>query len=173
MTRKIRVKYGENKIYITDRVENRDCSPCPYMMLYHFNMGYPLLDEDAVFITNARFLRPRDEEAQKGESERMRFHKPQPGFKEHVFYYKSEADESGRCYAGLFNEKLNTGVKIWTDPKQLPNVVQWRNAGVGDYVMGIEPANCYPEGREKQKEYGLDYVSPFESRTQELCVEII
>ncbi len=173
MTRQIKVKYGENKIYITDRVENRDASPCPYMILYHFNMGYPLLDEHAEFITNARFLRPRDTQAESGESERILFQKPTQDFKEHVFYYKSEADDSGRCYAGLRNEKLGTGVMIWTDPNQLPNVVQWKNPGIGDYVLGIEPANCYPEGREKQKQYGLDYIEPFGSRTQELCVEIV
>lgn len=173
MTREIRVKYGENSIYITDKVENRDASPSPYMILYHFNLGYPLLGEDAVFLTSAEFLRPRDAEAAKGEIARTRFQKPAAGFAEHVFYYKSAADKSGRCWAGVYNKKLGTGVKIWLDPEQLPNVVQWKNAGSGDYVMGIEPANCYPEGREKQKQYGLDYIPPFETRTQQLIVEIV
>jgi hypothetical protein len=88
-------------------------------------------------------------------------------------YYKSSAGEGGLCRAGLRNEKLKTEVRIWVDPKQLPNVVQWKNPGYGDYVMGIEPSNCYVEGREKQKEYGLDYIEPFGTRTQDICVELV
>lgn len=172
LTREIRVRYGENRIYIKDAVENRDGNACPYMMLYHFNLGYPLLDENAVFQTSAQFVRPRDAEAQKGVNERAKFQRPELNYKEQVFYYKSAADESGKCFSGLYNEKLGTGVRIWTDPYQLPNVVQWKNPGQGDYVMGIEPSNCYPEGREKQKEYGLDYIPPFESRRQDIEIEV-
>jgi hypothetical protein len=106
-------------------------------------------------------------------NERTGFQKPQLNFKEQVFYYKSAADENGLCWAGLSNKKLGAGVKIWIDPKQLPNVVQWKNPGFGDYVMGIEPSNCYVEGREQQKQYGLDYIEPFGTRTQDICVEII
>lgn len=58
LTREIKIRYGENRIYIKDTAENRDGNPCPYMMLYHFNMGYPLLDENAVFQTSAEFVRP-------------------------------------------------------------------------------------------------------------------
>lgn len=173
LKREIRVRYGENSIYIKDTVENRDGNRCPYMILYHFNMGYPLLDEDAVFSTSAEFVRPRDAEAEKGAGERTTFSKPQLNFNEHVFYYRSAAVENGLCWAALRNDKLQKGVKIWTDPKQLPHIVQWKNPGYGDYVMGIEPANCYPEGREKQKEYGLDYIEPFGTRTQEIIVEIL
>lgn len=172
LTREIRVRYGENRIYIKDIAENRDGNPAPYMMLYHFNMGYSLLDENAVFQTSAQFLRSRDDEARKGESKRAEFQKPELNFKEQVFYYKSAAAENGKCFSGLYNEKLKTGLKIWIDPAQLPNVVQWKNPGYSDYVMGIEPANCFPEGREKQKEYGLEHIPPYESRRQDLEIEV-
>lgn len=32
--REIQVNYGENKVFIRDRVENRGYKRCPYMMLY-------------------------------------------------------------------------------------------------------------------------------------------
>ena len=167
--REYRIKVGENKIHMKDIVENRGERDIPYMILYHYNLGYPLLDEHIDFQTNAEYLRPRDAEAEKGLSWRAGFQKPEAGFKEQVFYYKTAED---KCYAGIYNKNLATGVKIFVKQEQLPNIIQWKNAGYGDYVMGIEPANCFPEGREKQKEYGLEFIGPMEKRIQEVTVEV-
>ena len=172
MTREIETEYGVNSIHIRDRVENRGEKPCPYMILYHFNIGYPLLDENTEFRTNSEFIQSRDEQAKKGESERMEFQTPSTGYSEQVFYYKNTG-EGGESFAEAYNEKLNLGVRIRVDAKTLPNLVQWKNAGYGDYALGIEPSNCYPEGRIKQKEYGLQYIEPMEIRSQELYIEII
>ena len=172
LKREIKVKYGVNKIYLKDVIENRSGDKRPYMVLYHFNLGYPLLDEHTEFITNADYIRPRDEEAAKGESWRVGFKKPEAGFKEQVFYYDSKAETGKTCYAGLYNGQLGMGVNIHVKPEQLPKIIQWKTAAYGDYAQGIEPANCYPEGREKQKEYGLEFIGPFESKTQEIFIEI-
>jgi len=171
--REMKVRYGENRIYINDIVENRSGEKRPYMVLYHFNLGYPFLDENTEFVTNAGYVRPRDDEAVKGESWREGFQRPENGFKEQVFYYDSKAEPGMTCYAGLYNEQLGMGVNIHVKPEQLPKIIQWKTAAYGDYAQGIEPANCYPEGREKQKEYGLEYIEPFETKTQEIYVEIV
>ena len=173
LKREIKVKLGENRIYINDTVENRSGDTRPYMVLYHFNLGYPLLDENSEFITNSKYIRPRDEEAEKGISWREGFQKPENGFKEQVFYYDSQAKSGKTCYAGLFNSKLGMGVKIHINPEQLPKIIQWKTAAFGDYAQGIEPANCYPEGRELQKEYGLEHIGPFEIKKQDIYIEIV
>ncbi len=172
LNREIKVKYGVNQIYINDFVENRGALERPYMMLYHFNIGYPLLDENVKLMTSAGYVRPRDEEAKSGEAMRENSEKPIPGYQEQVFYYKSKAVDDKGSFAGLYNEKLGFGIKIWSRPEQLPNLIQWKNMGYGDYVMGLEPGNCFPEGREEQKEYGLETLKPMESATQNLVIEI-
>ncbi len=171
--REMKVRYGENRIYINDTVENRSGEKRSYMVLYHFNLGYPLLDEHSEFVTNAEYIRPRDSEAVKGESWRIGFQKPENGFKEQVFYYDSKAEPGNTCYAGIYNEPLGLGINIHVKPEQLPKIIQWKTAAYGDYAQGIEPANCYPESREKQKEYGLEYIEPFETKSQEIYVEIV
>ena len=173
LTREIKVLYGKNRIYINDTVENRGDSTRPYMILYHFNMGYPLLDENVEITTSAEYLRPRDEEAKKGEATRTCSQIPVAGYSEQVFYYKSKAVDDKGSYAGIYNKKLGFGVKIWSKPDQLPNLVHWKNMGYGDYVMGLEPGNCFPEGREKQKEVGLETLEPMETAVQNLVVEIV
>ncbi|MFO7612547.1 MAG: aldose 1-epimerase family protein [Clostridia bacterium] len=173
LRRSMTVRYGENRIYLKDIIENRGGTASPCMVLYHFNLGYPLLDESISFDTEAEYLRPRDSDAEKGEAHRLGFSEPKAGFREQVFYYRNRASANGLCNAGIFNERLGTGVRIWTDPKQLPDLIQWKNAGYGDYVMGIEPANCLPEGRRRQKEYGLEYLGPSEEKTVDISIEIL
>ncbi len=171
--REIKMRYGENKIHIKDRVENRGGETRPYMILYHFNLGYPLLDENSEFVTNTKYVRPRDAEAEKGKDWRLGFRKPLAGFKEQVFYYDSTTEDRQSPYAGLYNKELGMGVNININSNQLPKIIQWKSVGHGDYALGIEPANCYPEGREKQKEYGLDEIKPMEVKMQEICIEIV
>ena len=36
----------------------------------------------------------------------------------------------------------------------LPILVQWKMAGEGTHVLGIEPANCHVEGRVAERERG-------------------
>ena len=38
---------------------------------------------------------------------------------------------------------------------ELPNLVQWRMPGHGDYVMGLEPANCLAEDYNSMASKGL------------------
>lgn len=47
LTRQIRMRMGDNTIYLHDRVENLGFSATPLMLIYHMNFGYPLLDEGA------------------------------------------------------------------------------------------------------------------------------
>ena len=56
---------------------------------------------------------------------------------------------------------------------QLPKLVQWKMAGAGVHVLGIEPANCYVEGRAAERELGtLESLEPGESRKYELALEV-
>ena len=49
--RTITCKYGENKITIRNTVENCGFKREALMLLFHFNLGYPLLDADAILVS--------------------------------------------------------------------------------------------------------------------------
>ncbi|MCL1897041.1 MAG: aldose 1-epimerase family protein [Clostridiales bacterium] len=173
MTREIRVKYGDNKVYLTDTVENRGTVEQPYMVLYHMNMGYPLLEGGVVLDTNAVYVEPAGDYPQEKIDSRLVFPDVIDSGEEEAYYYDTVADENGMCYAGFYNEGLKKGIRIWVKPGQLKNLAQWKNPFAGDYVMGIEPSNCRTKGRAKQKEYGLEYIGPFEVKKQELIIEAL
>lgn len=174
LNREITCKVGENKIVISDTVENYGFRKEPLMLLYHFNMGYPLLDEDAAFITASKVVRPRDEESKKGTADCNVFQKPTPGFSEQVFFHDLQTDRKGNTCAALVNEKLGLGAAIRFNKNELFNLTEWKMMGEGDYVLGIEPCNCYGYGRKESKAKGtIEYLEPGEVRTFTIETEIL
>ena len=56
LTRRIEAALGGTSIRVTDRVENRGFRPTPHMMLYHYNFGWPVLDEGAELLLPSRAI---------------------------------------------------------------------------------------------------------------------
>jgi hypothetical protein len=57
------------------------------------------------------------------------------------------------------------GVKIGFDTSEFPWLTQWKMMGQGEYVVGIEPANCRVLGRHAEREAGrLQTIEPGETR---------
>jgi galactose mutarotase-like enzyme len=158
MTRKITARLGENRLRVEDTFENLGCEPAPLMLLYHCNFGFPLVAEGSELIVDDVSLKPRDPEAEKGMATYNRFERPQPGYAEQVFYHKVRADEDGYATAAIVNRWLNAGEGLaayirWRRA-ELPELIEWKQMGVVDYAAGVEPANCYPEGRAREAERG-------------------
>lgn len=174
LKRKISCKYGDNRIFIDDTVENCGFNTEPLMILYHFNLGYPLLSSKSYFVAPSEKVTPRDEEAKKGIEEYDRFQMPTPGYKEQVFYHDLRADAEGKTFAALVNPAQKLGVAIWFNKNQLNRLTQWKQMGEGEYVLGIEPCNCHVEGRAKARKQGiLEFLKPGESRNFNIEIEII
>jgi hypothetical protein len=172
--RKIICKYGENKITIENTVENLGFRKEALMLLFHFNMGYPLLDEDSILVTPTDRLTPRDPEAEKGETEYSQCQQPTPDYSEQVFYHNLKSDQNGGTSVALINKKLELGVAIHFNKNQLFNFTQWKQMGEGEYVMGMEPCNCYVGGRIDPRNNGiLEYMEPGEIRNFDLIVEML
>ena len=133
----------------------------PFMILYHYNFGYPLLSEKAELFISSRQVTARDEEAEKGIKEWGTITKPQACFQEQCYYHSF-----GTCARiGIFNKEFQIGFMMQYNPETLPCFTQWKMMGVRDYVMGLEPGNCNPQGRAAMREAGeLEFLLPGETR---------
>lgn len=172
--RKITCKYGENKITIQNTVENCGFKREELMLLFHMNLGYPLLDEDAILVTPTEKLTPRDQDAAKGEASYNRFQKPSPDYSEQVFYHNLKTDQKGDTCVALINKKLEIGVAIHFNKKQFFNFTQWKQMGEGEYVLGMEPCNCYVGGRlDPMNIKMMEYLEPGEIRNFDLTIELL
>ena len=172
LKRKITCRFGENKIYIENAVENRGFKREGIMLLFHFNLGYPLLDEDAILVTPDGIVTPRDEQAKKGETAYAQFQPPTADYAEQVFYHDFNTDDKGKTAVALINKKLEMGAALHFNKNQLPHFIQWKQMGEGEYVLGMEPANCLVGGRAEARKNGmLEYLKPGETRNFDLMVE--
>lgn len=171
MHRQIRVSLTENKFRILDTVENTGDRAEPFEILYHMNMGYPLLDEDSVITIPSCAVTPRDDHAAEDIANWMHMEKPQAGYQERCYYHKFP-DEKGS--ASIFQPKLNKGLKITFDAGLLDGFVEWKMMGIRDYVLGLECGNCYPDGRDVMRRTGmLKFLNPGEKMHYEVTLTML
>ena len=155
MTRKISTALGENSITIEDTVENQGFRVTPFMLLYHMNFGWPLVDECTTISMPEHKVIPQNDIAIAGLGEWNRMNEPDPNWIEQVFYHQLPADEDGLARVVMTNPKLKLEVTVEYRVAELPYLVQWKQLGQGEYVCGIEPANCFPEGQAAMMKRGI------------------
>lgn len=166
LRRTITTKLGDTRIDIRDEVENESgTDKVPLMLMYHCNFGFPFLNESTKLVIDAVSTDARDDVARAGMEKESPcvFGKPVAGYEEQVFYHKLKS-ENHKCSASLVNPEMNLSVTIDYDNRELPNLIHWKCRDAGNYVIGVEPSNCHPEGVLKEAENGtLRYLSAHES----------
>ena len=149
--RTIRIPAFGASVTVQDTVTNRTPRDEEIMQIYHCNFGYPLLSEKArLHLPEGRETIPRTDFAKTGLGRECTFDKPIPGEEERVFFQKMKEDFSAR----LENPDLVVSMTISWSGDTLPILSQWRSMASGDYVLGLEPTNCYIMGRHDERENG-------------------
>jgi len=174
MKRRILTRLGNSCISIQDVVENLGSTASPLMLLYHINLGFPLLDASCELVAEAHPVEPRDAAAKPGLQEWMHFQQPTPGYSEEVFHHDLPADKNGWASIHLVNSSRKLGLRVRFKKATLPNLVQWKMMGEGTYVLGLEPANCRTGGRSQERANGtLQILGPGEVREFHVEIEMI
>ncbi|SHE60955.1 protein of unknown function [Caldanaerobius fijiensis DSM 17918] len=147
LKRTIVSRLGQSVIKIHDVITNEGFDDTPFMLLYHMNLGYPVVSRHSLFIVPSRNVVARDEEAKKGIDDWERMQDPTHGYREQVFFHDLASDADGNTLYGVINEKLSMGVYFRINKNQLPCFTQWKMMGEQDYTLGLEPGVNIPEGR--------------------------
>ncbi|MCB0208009.1 MAG: aldose 1-epimerase family protein [Anaerolineae bacterium] len=175
LQRRITTKLGSNRLHIDDVVVNDGFEPTPHMVLYHFNLGFPLVSEHTHLHIQTESTEPRDTDAQAGVANWQHFQTPSPGYREQVFIHRPTADQDGQITVVLNNPQMGIGLRWTYDAAALPYLMQWKMMGEGAYVVGVEPANCNGiGGRTSTREMGqLPRLNPGESRRYSIALDVI
>ena len=170
---------GKAFITIHDEVVNVANTTTPLMLLYHFNFGWPLVDEGTDIRWNGTW-QPRVVGAEKIFREGNNFRKCPPPLDQHsgsgeeVAIINPTADSSGQCECGLHNAKLGLTVSLRFRKQQLPWLTNWQHWGKGEYVTGLEPGTNPPIGQAKARQTNqLIFLAPGEIKSFDLELEII
>ncbi len=110
LKRKISTKLSKPEILIEDIVENVGNDVSPFMILYHLNFGFPLLDKDSkLLIGKAKTFYEFNEESKKKVNIENISNCTEPirNFADQVYRHDIEADKNGFCNIAFINPKLN------------------------------------------------------------------
>jgi hypothetical protein len=169
---------GKSSILIHDEVMNRGNVPTPHMLLYHFNFGWPLVDEGAEIIWQGKWKPAKSDSRIFKEGENFRTCRApmdaHNGGGEDVVFIDIDADAAGMCAGGLYNRKLDLGVVIRFPKKQLPWLNNWQHFGRGEYVVGIEPATNPVIGQSKARAQNqLIMLAPGETLNYDVELQVV
>jgi len=173
-TRTVTAVLGGSALHLEDVVENLGGTPAPLALLYHLNLGWPLLGPGARLELPGPHLEtvegddpPPHDPAGDG----VEISPPDPAFRSQVTERAVRPDADGWAYTRLSREGLRFEVAFGA--ATLPRFTLWRQFGYGDYVLGLEPGTVGVRGRAAEREQGtLPFLGPGESRRFRLRLSV-
>jgi hypothetical protein len=165
LRRRIEAKVGESSFRIHDEVENTGFHRTSHMLLYHCNVGFPIVDEGAELLVPGEGV-PTDP-APAGDYRVL--DAPIPEYTERCFEHDVHTEPDGTVPVGILNRRIGMGVYQLFNKGQLPHQTTWRMPGESLYVVAIEASTNRDAGRWDAKERGeLIELDPGERRTYDL-----
>lgn len=145
-----------------------------HMILYHCNIGYPVLAPDSEVYIPSMNTNARNAHALEGIDSWMKTQEADPDYEEMCYYHTLKPDENNHSFVAIYNPELDMGIAIEIDLSTLDHLVQWKMMGAGDYVMGLEPANTTIDGIEDAIENGsMKYLDAGESVEYHLTFHVL
>lgn len=151
-----RFRVGSPVIEIIDTVTNRSSQPGSMQLLYHINVGQPVLQSGSTVHTPFRNLAPRDARAAESVEQWNQCNGPAAGYREQVYFVEPIADDHNWSETMLASADGNFGFAVHFDTRTLPYMTLWKNtAAVEDgYVVGLEPGTGFPNTRSFEERNG-------------------
>ena len=174
LKRRIETALGSQQLTLKDTVINEGSQPTPNSLLYHCNIGFPILSPASHLIVEDEKVIPRTPAAEAGLADRANFESPKSGYEEQVFFHYPKMDTAGFASAILFNPDLSFGIQLRWLAETMPVLTQWKMMGYGEYVCGLEPATHAMAPWEDLQDKGLPRkLAPGEAVDYELHLQIL
>jgi hypothetical protein len=126
-------------------------------MLYHINVGEPLLGAGSCVEASLAELAPKDERSANEIDHWNQMSAPESKYAERVYFGRMHNGNSqGEAAAMLVSAKRDLGLGVSFDTLTLPYFVLWKNTAAREdgYVIGLEPATNLPNRRSFEAEQG-------------------
>ena len=175
LTTSLTIRADRPRISWNDTVKNISERPTTMQLLYHVNLGPPLLSPGAELVAAVEELAPRDAAATADGPAWNRYDAPRAGRGEEVHFARLKPDASGRATAMLVAPGGRAAALSWT-AATLPCFTLWKNQGglADGYVTGLEPGTNFPNPRSFEETQGrVVPLAPGASVTFDLALELL
>lgn len=140
LRRRIESRVGSTSFTIHDVVVNESyASPAVHMILYHVNVGLPLLDEGAELVIPESVVEPRDDVSRRHLDACRVIEEPAADADAVVFLH--DLAGSGPTSVGVRNPQQCASFFLDFDTTQLPYLCEWKCLTLDACVVGLEPMN--------------------------------
>jgi len=161
LERRIEVEVGTDTVTFNDRVRNLGFYSTPHALLYHINLGWPVIDKETRLVAPIQSTPFRVHDPQATDIGPIEQADPQSRFFQQVYEHQVVAEDDGTARAALINDGFQTpageigvALEIAYDGRAMPALFQWQNLQEGNYVVAIEPATVHGGSRSDWKERG-------------------
>lgn len=162
LCRRIEADLGGTALRITDTITNLGATGCPHMLLYHCNIGFPVVDAGAELVYPAG---PGTCVSEASDPDYRELRGPCADFVEECYEHDMAADPDGMVSAAVVNRVAGLGVYQRYQRAAFPHHITWRQLGAGTYVVAMEPSTNRDAGRLDARARGeLQHLSPGEER---------
>ncbi len=168
---------GNPSIRLTDEIINEGNQSAPIMLLYHFNFGYPLLDEGCIIQSDGESFVRTGHENLANPANLQIIPAPSPkhdGTGESVIVYDVSKNQKEMATCSLWNPHREVGIALRWNKNDMPYMSNWQHFGKNEYVTGLEPGTHPPVGQATaRKEGSLQFLAPQEKKIIHVELNII
>lgn len=176
LTSKLTTRIGQKGFTLHDTIENLSETPTDTQLLYHLNLGLPLLQEGSRIVAAVDTVAPRDEFSSRSMETWDRIGPEGSLLTEQAYYLRLITDQDSKTSVVLQNDSHSNGVRLEFDAASMPCFTYWKNprAASDGYVVGLEPGGNYPNPHSFEKEQGRTHqLPPYGSVTCQLGLEYL
>lgn len=175
VSRRIETRLGASRLTIHDVVENVGFQRAHFAILYHFQVGWPVLTPDSRLHIKSQV---KGSPLTKVDMDKWNtFQEPTEGYGEQLFVHTVEADADGMANAAVINPGFDgegLGIYFRWNQDVLPLMNEWKAMNPKAYVIGLQPTNGTSEGRAADREAGiLQFLEPDETAEIEMEVGLL
>ena len=142
LRRRISSDIGSDTVTVKDTLINEGFENEPYCLLYHVNVGYPMLDGGARIEAEELSCEERTPFAKENMNSRHVMTDEVCGQEEMCYFLKLKNPT-----VSLVNEKIGKRFTLSYSGDTLPAFVEWKSMASGDYALGLEPATTELDDR--------------------------
>lgn len=157
LRRRVQTELFGKSLQIHDVITNYEATPEPYLLLYHINFGYPLLQENSRVAVSSNVSTKTLTSLSTGFDI---MHAPMDGQEEELYLHTSQSGST--ALAVIYNTHLAIGAYVRFDTEALPCLLQWKRMRSHDYVLALEPCNTFGYNRTQlQQAQQLPVLPPY------------
>lgn len=160
--RKVFTAIGSGSVSIEDTLENAGYTDAEYGILYHINLGYPMLDEGTRIVADCEDISARTEFATANIKDAFLMTDSVAGQDEMCYYLTLRKPE-----ISLVNDKIGKKFTVSYSKETLPYFLEWKSMASGDYALGLEPTTTILDN-----EFKYRTVAPGEKKTFNITLSV-